>query len=214
MKIKICVCIIVCALLLTGCSLNREVLNNDITETVPLSISINDFKGPYAEELYAQVFNSENKPFLYQIYKDGVVTDEELAESRQMYSECLTDLGYKVEFDAKGYETVTSPDTRANLDAAADEARSKELENNRAICSNKSGYLQMTAMYAELKSNPNKEDFYKIMAECLVRHGLAPKGYTKDDFLNEDSEDKSSVLYKALEHEEEYTKCQNNPLDL
>jgi hypothetical protein len=215
-KIKIYACAIIGIMLFAGCSSqNVEFDKNsaDITQTqvgeLPENLSVNDFKGPYAEELYAQVFNSENKPFLYQIYKDGVVTDEELAESRQIYSQCLINLGYEVEFDSNGSESTKAP-------KSVEDSSSQQLID-RTGCSNKSGYLPMTAIYADLKSNPNNEDIYKIRVACMIKHGLVPSDYTKDDFLNDDIDDDNSILGKILNDEkknEEYIKCEQNPLDL
>jgi hypothetical protein len=68
-----------------------------------------------------------------------------------------------------------------------------------------------------MRTNPQKQDFGEIMAGCLVRHGLVPEGYTKDDFWNEFTGN-TGVIQKYISNggppDPKYMQCQNNPLDL
>lgn len=111
------------------------------------------------------------------ILADGVITPAELAEAKNAFATCLQAQRVTVIWNADddgfslGYPINAAP--------APDEI--DRMKSQQAECTTKTPMNAVT-LYYQIRRNPQKLDEYTIIAECLVRRGVMPKGYGAADF--------------------------------
>ncbi|MDR1450701.1 MAG: hypothetical protein LBI84_11005 [Propionibacteriaceae bacterium] len=133
-----------------------------------------DFTGPWANE-FRTAYEKASDPAARFILQDEKVTAEELAEANATYQSCLEGAGFtKVVINNDGSMSVVPPPAMKD----DSEAYSSLI---RGCCDQ--GWCDISALYNFVKGNPDNADFAQIMAECLVRTGLKPVGYSADDYL-------------------------------
>ena len=143
----------------------------------------------YAAEFQA-AYGMVTNPVAKAVLSDGVITDAELAEVRSQQIACLESLGVEViQLDADG-----STDIRPQQDSDED----SEMIYQRAIyllsqCESETNWPDVGWLYTQTRSNPDNTDMYTLMAQGLVRMGLAPVGYTADDYQADFGSDTEGV---------------------
>lgn len=143
----------VVALLAGGCAAGEEELE----------------RGAYYDEIVAAGENAASE-FERNVLADGDITRSEYEEAVERFVRCAADRGVAITPVKQGsrysYEMATSADSdQVALDCSVGTTQ------------------QIESLYGELVSNPTNGDYDQLVADCLVRSGLAPEGYTKEEFL-------------------------------
>lgn len=146
--------------LLTGCSGTAN------------SAYVEDFK-------HAQEANSSDyvRTVFQNAIKAGEIPYSDYKDSRQKFQSCLEKSGLNV--------NVTSDDWGLGLieiayaeSGASDEDIYNECQRQFDGIGNDS----ISALFQMQVSNPNKENMDKLIAQCLVRKGMAPAGFDAEDY--------------------------------
>lgn len=143
--------------LLTGCSGTAN------------SAYVEDFK-------HAQEANSSDyvRTVFQNAIKAGEIPYSDYKDSRQKFQSCLEKSGITV--------NVTSDDWGLGLieiaTGAGDEAVLAECQSQFDGIGNDS----ISVLYQRQVSNPDNENMDKLIAQCLVRKGMAPAGFDAQDY--------------------------------
>jgi hypothetical protein len=201
---RICV-LLVAIVLLSSCSTAKQ-------ESVSIENELT-FSGPYADDFNSVTQKYAGNSFVEGILEDEMITDLEMAETFEKYNTCLKGRGYEIILDKSGDYAGAY-----HLEPLNGDNETKYDETIETDCDAETGYDGLVYLQYGLKQNPQNQDFGEIMAGCLVRHGLVPEGYTKDDFWNEFN-NQTGIIAQYLPSggkltDPKYMQCQNNPLDL
>jgi hypothetical protein len=204
--------------LLSGCSgqgVNQP--QETSTGTLQTDPTVSGFTGPYKDQFQEIADKYQSNTLVMSIISDEKVTQEELDEVYGKYDTCLKSSGITSSY-------LTPGDYAGTVMTVAPSLNDKQQVDVTKKCEKEYGFTDLVSLEDDVSSNPNKEDFYKIMAECLVRHGMAPDGYTKDDFVH-DIQNQTGVVKEYMgvigdysttpskEKSASYMACQNNPLE-
>ncbi len=141
------------------------------------------FSGPWGQdfELY---YTATNDLTTKEILADGVISDAEINEVRDQQITCLENLGCIVEeLNNDGSASIVllhKNGENPSFDEATD--RTNQLRDQ---CDAETDWSIISYLYTNTRNNPNNQDIYSLMAQCLVRVGLRPEGYTADDYRTE-----------------------------
>ena len=131
-----------------------------------------EFTGPWAGEFAAEYQRSESE-FVRAVLRDGTITDQELAETRTKFSECLSAHGFtNIQFEQDGAFEFKAPES-------ADQATVEEQVKS---CSADSGEETLAALASWIRRNPENQDENTIMAACLVRKGAVGPAYSAEEY--------------------------------
>ena len=162
------------------------------------------FAGPYAAE-FVGIYDSYDDPVIRRVLVDEAITVEELQVVKETFVTCLTDLGFT--------EVVVMNN------GAMDLAHPPELNHESDLvyelverCEKSTGWADISFLTTMIEGNPENRDTSTLMAECLVRTGAQPPGYSANDYLR-DSED--GTIGRLVESNpvlrEKYISCSQNP---
>lgn len=126
----------------------------------------NEVNGAYATEI-AEILKSNQSPFVEKVLKDGIISDGEIDEAKQIFITCLNENGVSAQFVLNdfGVETLS---TTGEITRAAEERCGADAP-------------KIISLYQRMHDNPRNEDLDDVHAACFVRHGLAPKDFTGKD---------------------------------
>lgn len=187
--------------LLAGCSTSPA--SQTQTDTGGTAVAVPDFSGPWADEL-AEAYTNATSDFERQALSDGIVTDAEYAEMEERYRACLGRKG----IGFTGFNADGSHDFQAAKGMTA-EAANKVADD----CSATSGVNTVGMIRNFMRSNPQHLDMATIMASCLVKKGVVPRGYGADDY----SRDAPAYSFPFLDKDAgrtALTTCSVDPLGL
>ena len=122
---------------------------------------------PYREYLELALSNPLSD-FQRDILIDGVVTLSEVTEAQTRFKGCFEDQGYSVGIDpSNGAVTwsVRPEDDRTVVEAAYDACLDEFM-------------TPVSALYYDMKMNPNNEDSESATVECLKRQGTVDADFT------------------------------------
>ncbi|QAY58637.1 hypothetical protein ET475_00535 [Microbacterium protaetiae] len=102
------------------------------------------------------------------VLSDGKITDAEFREVRQRYIDCLTDAGI---------HATARPDGGYDFDTQLVGAQA-DAERQ---CAEETTYV-IEPLYYAIRTNPQKEDFSALVAECLRTEEVVDSTFTKDDW--------------------------------
>ncbi len=123
---------------------------------------------PYASDIAAAAESATSK-FERTVLGDGEISREEYEEAVQRYVDCMGDNGVKLNtIEQTGYLVYETT------------ASNEEYEKADPICMKGTKAL-IEPLYVEMVMNPNKEDFSKLVFDCLTRKKLVLSGATVDD---------------------------------
>ena len=129
-----------------------------------------EYSGPWAQE-FQHAYQSVKTDLARQILWDGTITAAELAELQASYTDCLENLGFTdISIGQYGQMDLKVPPGVANPQDLVEQ------------CAQTTGWDGIVALNTVVQGNPDHIDTYVIMAQCLVRVGLKPDGYTADDY--------------------------------
>jgi hypothetical protein len=160
------------------------------------------FDGPYADE-FAQYYRTSTSDFVRQVLADEQITDAEYAEMTTQLSSCLADQGITLNSisPAEGMNTSLAPnggDTHAIVDG----------------CSTESGEDSIGALRDFMAVNPDNLDTLTITADCLVKSGTVPPGYSADDLSTDITGQFADVESLSPDLHEAFVSCTADPLGL
>ncbi|MDN4612969.1 hypothetical protein P5G50_00775 [Leifsonia sp. F6_8S_P_1B] len=127
--------------------------------------------GPWAAE-FQREYERATTEAIRAALADGTISDQEYAEMRAAYTECLKAGGITLtRYDQFGSETSFKPPL------TADTAHKAAQE-----CSETSGEFPIAFLYWNARTNPANTDQVPLIVECFKRNGLVEKGYTVQDY--------------------------------
>lgn len=169
------------------------------------------FSGPYAAD-FKQLYEGSSNDFVKSAVKDGEISDSELLEYEQRFSECLAGKGYKLaeHLDASGEVLIAKTD---GTDIVGKESMTAER-----YCEKRLDFDDFFILYQEVTNNPdrlNQVEFDNEIAKCLQRNSLGNniadgkeyRRFVADDFAYE-------RLMNSLSDEQLsiFRSCESSPL--
>ena len=131
-----------------------------------------DPSNPYAAEFEASMDGASD--YTRGILADGVITEAEFADMRSHHIQCLTDGGLDAKYEV-GYDGTWQFSLTFIAGTETDAQRQTDTD-----CQYKwaDGIL---SLYNAVMTNPRNEDVWPLVADCLIRHGLVPEGFSAKD---------------------------------
>jgi hypothetical protein len=173
---------------------------------LPAGQAVPGFSGPYAPEFDA-AYREASSEVARLVLADEYISEAELEEVKSGYVACLEGLGFlDVTVNNDGSQTLR---VDVSLFPNAEEAQALEMG-----CGCSSGWLSVAPLFNVVRKNPDNADNYLLMAECLVRVGLRPEGYSAAQYRQEFE---AGIFYSILEkgEGEDFEKlnaCNDDPL--
>ncbi|MDR1448516.1 MAG: hypothetical protein LBI63_06155 [Candidatus Ancillula sp.] len=189
------------------------------------NLTKSDFKGPYASEFYS-IYKDVKMDSIANVLADSDLSVQDIKDIEDAYSSCMLQYGYKTEFDSQMRESLERTDGKSILSSSV----SNDSTEKQEICYQKTSLPNIQMLYNNIKSNPNKEDMATLIASCLSKKGLAPQGYTADEYKYDNGEKdqkyhgviakingsdslKTGYIPEETADQKTLNQCQNNPLD-
>lgn len=145
------------------------------------------------------------------ILEDGQIRDEELTEAKGVFRDCLEDAGLIVnDIGNDGSLDVFLP----SLDGESDDQTGARAQALTQACRTNSDWELIIGLYTLVKMNPDNRDPYEVMAECLVRVGIRPDGYSSSDYAEEYESGKILQEYESPDASDEakrFWECNSDP---
>lgn len=173
---------VVAVLVLSGCTATDSASgssgsNQSGADTQDPSFTgpVPSFAGAWASE-FTSAYRLTTTDFERLALDDESISDAEFSEMESTFNSCLEDQGLTFESFKPhgGYDFgLTQGITPEQGNRIADE------------CSASSGVNTVGYLYFAMQRNPQNLDEATIMADCLVRSKVAPKGYTGADYLRD-----------------------------
>lgn len=140
-----------------------------------VSGDIPSFTGPWAAEFAAEYRNTDSD-FVRLILANENITDQELAEVRDRFTECLSAYGFSdVSFEDDGAFGFDAP-----------EGSDSDVVNDQVLmCSVESGESSVGALHSLVRRNPERLDESTIMAACLVRKDAVDPSYGAEEYARD-----------------------------
>lgn len=160
------------------------------------------FEGPWAAE-FTEAYTRATTDFERLVLEDERVTDQELGEMRDVFTECLAAFGFfNIKFSPDGgfeYEVPSGTD----MDTSRADAMA---------CSDSAGESTIGALHSWVRRNPENLDDDTIIAACLVRKGAVDSSYSAADFAAD--EEDLSIPYLPGFGDASFAECNSDPLGL
>lgn len=162
-----------------------------------------DFSGPWAEEFTLEYQRAESD-FVRTVLADEVITDQELSETRDKFTECMEAYGFtNISFDADGgFEFYPG-------EGADDEAVDDQVHE----CSEMSGESSIGALHSWIRRNPDNQDEATIMAACLVRKKVVEPSYSAEHYAD-DAPEEDFPFFDGIAGQVAFHECNADPLGL
>ena len=158
-----------------------------------------EFSGPWAQE-FQHAYQSVTTDLARKILWDGTITADEMAELQTTYTDCLENLGFTdISIGQYGQMELRVPPGAANPVDLLDQ------------CGQTTGWNQIDSLRTFIHGNPEHIDVYAIMAECLVRVGLKPDGYTADDYRRDFESQAFNVYVPGTPDGQKFANCNVDP---
>lgn len=157
------------------------------------------FSGPYAAE-FEEYYTTTESDFVRSALADEVISDAEYAEMVDRFDRCLADQGIDfLGFEPNGsYRAGPAPEGVDSYAAIA-------------ACSTESGHDTIGVIHDLMYANPDNEDTFELMAECLVRLGVKESGYTAEDYAQESESTFTQFDTLSEEVKEALFTCSEDP---
>lgn len=130
------------------------------------------FSGTYAEEYrqeYEQAKNNGNT-FAMDALRDGTLTEQEVTEASDRYTQCMADRGYIVAKHPGGGSDINVREDRTP------EQQSKDDD----WCGKDSGTYYLDGLWTRQHNDPDKRNSPEMIVDCLRRHQVI------DDDVNDE----------------------------
>lgn len=187
------------ALLLVGCAPHaHEAQGESSSRSGPAP----NFSGPWAAD-FASAFERAASDFEREVLADGTLTDQELSESRERFSDCLRSFGFsEISFGSgSDFEFM-----------AADDSDPDVVNGQVEDCQASSGQGAIGALHEWVHRNPDNLDENTIMAACLVGAGAVDPSYDAQRYAADmaDPDFPNVESFDLIPFQE----CHNDPLGL
>jgi hypothetical protein len=150
----------------TGCTASSP----PTTGTPAAGHSAPPLAGPWAGE-FRREYERADSAEVRKALADGSISDQEYAEMKTRYADCLAASGVKLtRYEADG-SSIEFPSLSA--DAA------NQVSNR---CTDESGEYPISYLYWETRKNPDNVNQVPLIVECFKRNGLVEKSYTVNDY--------------------------------
>ncbi|MDR2973674.1 MAG: hypothetical protein LBV00_03015 [Propionibacteriaceae bacterium] len=140
-----------------------------------------DAAGPYAAQ-FRQEYERAKSDYVREVLADGKVDVQELQDAQQHMVSCMEERGYVLFYDVDRYglSNQTMDMSHGPWDNFTAAEQEEALAAERTCEDAWMGGIG--SLYHMVRVNPNDEDWSGLIAACLVRHGLAPEGFTGQDW--------------------------------
>lgn len=176
-------------------------------EETPVTTSFEgapSFTGPWAAE-FTDALTGSTDDFVRSVLADEVVTDQELSETRDRFSGCLSGFGVTdISFEADGGFSMRSPE------GMSQDAVSERVD----ACSEESGESTVGALHSWVRRNPQNLDEDTILAACLVRKEVVDPSFSAEDYASADGDLPYLDSVSAGVGDAVFALCNNDPLGL
>jgi hypothetical protein len=115
--------------------------------------------------VFDDVLRGADSDFVRGVLEDKVITAEEYREALQGQVTCLNDAGTDARLGPGGELEIDVQPSDEIMDQCW-----RQWDGG------------ISGLYGNLRRNPDKLDHYELMAACFVRQGLAPEGFSGQDF--------------------------------
>ena len=160
---------------------------------------VSQFYGPWASDI-EQAYSRSDSDAAKKILCSGSITAEHVAELNETMKSCLAGVGITdVSFDAHDRLKITVP-------AGFPENLMSSLEWD---CEETTGWYPVVSLYTNMRQNPNKGDVDQLIADCLVRVGLVPEGFSGADV---DAEFQGGEAFADINGDPLFGSCWFDPL--
>lgn len=140
------------------------------TKPLPPDVKVPVFSGPYASD-FETAYRQSTSELQRTILTDGRITQLEFSSLQDQLKTCL---------ESNGATNVSFTMTELTVTFPQDWSEGDKDELMKGCQESVYGTVDM--LYQSIARNPDNQDEAQIMADCLVRVGVAPKGYTADDY--------------------------------
>lgn len=157
------------------------------------------FSGPWAAE-FEYAHERSNNSFVENAIADGVITDQEYAETIERLRECL---------DAVGI-TLTVTGTSLQYDPGNDP---DGAHANFTRCSSEAGEDYIGWLYTGMLRNPENLNESDIVVARLIKEGLVDPGYSSSDY-ERDAQARAFPFAGDDTAQDTYDRCLDDPLGI
>jgi hypothetical protein len=146
----------------------------------------NGLRGPFSQEFDAAMAETDSD-FVSEILRDGTITLAEFSESQERYVACLSDKGIEAAVVGGANDVPSVEMAGVDIDSLT-----------REIYACQSDWVgRIDELYRTMQVNPENRDWHSLVAECLVREGLAPPGFSGEDYRELESRAVRSERYSS-----------------
>lgn len=188
----------VTAATLTGCVGNTDAAPEDVGTPDAYTGEVPTFSGIWAAE-FAEMYRMTTDETAHRILAKESITDADYSEISDQFIACMAAKDYTVSVD-DGYGRFSISNSFDGDDPKVRDALHQ--------CS--PPFDAVTGLRAQMLRNPQHLDENTIVAACLVREGLAEKGYSAKDYQRELDEWKFSFNHESAKAGD----CFSDPLGL
>lgn len=158
-----------------------------------------DFTGPWKSVL-TRVYKTTQNDMQRAILKDGRVTEQEYVQLQDAFGKCVAAKGFtEYEYDGDDHYSYRPP--KGWSDEKIGKADEECVTATRG---------EVMGLYFTMRKNPQNEDRMELMASCLVKSKLAPKGYTGADYKRDFDRDTFPFDTK----DDRIKQCQRDPKNI
>lgn len=139
------------------------------------SKEVPDFEGPWSDwfsRIYAADSTTDGQRA---VLADGVIDDQEYVALRNDFKACLQDLGVPVTLEADGGYSVGTDGNLNEMQVTGDAVPACERDTVGAVAS----------LYENIRRNPDQEDEFSLMVDCLQRSGVVGDTYTEAQYVSD-----------------------------
>jgi hypothetical protein len=160
------------------------------------------FYGPWASDIEHEYNRAGAPERAKQILCSGSITAEQVTEMNEALLACLTDAGI-TSASINEYNLL-----RIDVPTGWSEGRTTTVETG---CEESTGWQPIIMLYGGMRQNPNKGDSDQLFADCLVRVGLEPEGFSGKDVAAQYA---TGIAFPDISGDPRFDECLYNPLDL
>lgn len=131
---------------------------------------------PVIQEYLDMATTDFEREALTRALETGKVSEADYKEAVNLFLQCMNGKGIKTEAVPDPNTGVVSYHTEGDVDDATYQPAFEE-------CSMGTIFL-VGSLYDQMATNPDNADPIDLIVQCLIRKGVYPEGFTKEEFLN------------------------------
>ncbi|MBF4575334.1 hypothetical protein [Frondihabitans sp. VKM Ac-2883] len=154
------------------------------------------FEGPFAPQ-FESAWAEATTTLQRKILADGEITARENSEVQDSFVECMAASQVKVSWSEGGGFSLAPLGSSMDPEEANEPVSKCERESTGPI----------SWLYYEVRSNPENQDIFELMAKCLEGAGVVERGYSAADYKREFEAD----AFRFDETDESFRQCNLDP---